>query len=253
MSLWMASKNILEMKDFRTLCIVMIIFHIINGFAAPFWGPFRLRDLQMSLSAVTFCDNILGPLCAIIAFLFWGKVINRFGNKTVILFTLYVGSFHPLYYVVSTPDFTALIYLDAISSGLMWSGFGVALLNLQLAFIPKHGREIYLAIYSAVVGVVFTIPMFISGWVVDLLGNRTFLSLSAIPIVFWFTALGRFACLIWFAKINDPKEKPMVQLIMHLIMQVKEGFIGIPRFFMPKADYTTLDDKNDEPPAMSPQ
>ncbi len=250
MSLWAAFKNILKMKDFRTLCLVMIIWHIVNGFATPFWGPFRLRDLQMSLTAVSICDNILGPLCTIISLFFWGKIIDRFGNKTVILFTLYVTAFHPLFYVVSTPNFTALIYLDAISSGLMWSGFGIALLNLQLAFIPKHGREIYLAIYSAVVGVVFTIPMFIGGWVVDLVGERTFLSLQAIPIVLWLVCIGRFACLIWFTKINDPKEKPMVQLVMHLIMQVKEGFIGIPRFFMPKEDYNTLDDTNDESPTM---
>ena len=248
MSLWTAFKNILKMKDFKTLCLVMIIWHIVNGFSAPFWGPFRLRDLQMTLPAVTFCDNILGPLCAIVSLLFWGKIIDRFGNKTVILFTLYVTAFHPLFYVVSTPNFTALIYLDAISSGLMWSGFGIAILNLQLAFIPRHGREIYLAIYSAVVGVVFTIPMFISGWVVDLVGGRTLLSLHAIPIVLWLVSLGRFSCLIWFTKINDPKEKPMVQLVMHLIMQVKEGFIGIPRFFIPKEDSNTPDKKNDESP-----
>lgn len=245
MSLRAAAKEILKMKDFRTLCLVMIIWHIVNGFSAPFFGPFRLRDLHMTLSAVTFCDNILGPFCTIISLLFWGKIIDRFGNKTVILFTLYVTAFHPLFYVVSTPNFTALIYLDAISSGLMWSGFGIALLNLQLAFIPKHGREIYLAIYSAVVGVVYTIPMFIGGWVVDLVADRTFLSLHAIPIVLWLVSIGRLSCLIWFTKINDPKEKPMVQLVMHLIMQVKEGFIGIPRFFIqPKEDNNKSDSVN---------
>lgn len=222
------------MKNFRTLCIVMVAWHVVNGFSAPFWNPFRLRDLQMPISAVQFCDCILGPICAIISLLFWGKIIDRFGNKSVVLFTLYVTAFHPLLYVIYSPRFTILIYLDAISSGLMWSGFTVALLNLQLAFIPKYGREIYLAIYSAVMGISFTIPMFIGGWLVDWAAGRTLLSLSAIPIIFWVVSLGRFSCLLWFTRIKDPKEKPMVQLVWHLISEAKESFIRIPKFFMPK-------------------
>ncbi|MBI5778746.1 MAG: MFS transporter [Planctomycetes bacterium] len=244
-----AIKYILKNKDLKVLFLVMTIWHIVNGFSAPFWGLFRLKHLQMSLTAVNTCDLFLAPLFTILSLMVWGKIIDRFGNKTVILFTLYVTAFHPLFYVVSSPNFTALIYLDAISSGLMWSGFTIAILNLQLAFIPKHGREIYLGIYSALVGLTFTIPMLISGWVVDLVANRTFLSLHAIPIVLWLVSVGRFGCLIWFAKINDPKEKPMVQLVMHLITEAKEGFIGLPKFFMPKADYNALADKNDEPPS----
>ncbi|MEW6026368.1 MAG: MFS transporter [Planctomycetota bacterium] len=252
-SVWAATKEILKNNELKNLFLVMIIWHIVNGFSAPLWGPFRLLDLQMSVTALSVCDLFLGPLCAILSFLVWGKIIDRFGNKTVIMFTLYITSFHPLFYVVSNPDFTALIYLDAISSGLMWSGFSIAILNLQLAFFPKHGRVMYFALYTAIVGVVFTMPMFITMWAVKLLAGWTFLSLPAIPIVLWLVSLGRFSCLIWFSKINDPKEKPVSDLVWHLLIQAKEGFICIPKFFMPKADYNTLDDKNDEPPAVHPQ
>jgi MFS family permease len=231
----------------------MIIWHIVNGFSAPFWGPFRLLDLQMSVTSLSICDLFLAPLCTILSLLVWGKIIDRFGNKTVILFTLYVTAFHPLFYVVSNQNFTALIYLDAISSGLMWSGFSIAILNLQLAFFPKHGRVMYFAIYSAIVGVVFTVPMFISMWAVKLMAGRTLLSLPAIPIVLWLVSLGRFSCLIWFTKINDPKEKSMSDLVWHFVIQAKEGFTSIPRFFMPKTDYNPLDDKNDESPAKPDQ
>ena len=252
-SVWAATREIFKNKDLKNLFLVMIIWHIVNGFSAPFWGPFRLLDLKMSVTSLAICDLFLAPLCTILSLLVWGRIIDRFGNKTVILFTLYVTAFHPLFYVVSTPNFTALIYLDAISSGLMWSGFTIAILNLQLAFFPKHGRVMYFALYSAIVGVVFTIPMFISMGAVKLLAEHRFLSLPAIPIVLWLVSIGRFGCLIWFTKINDPKGKPIVQLVMHLITQAKEGFIGIPRFFMPKADYNPIDDKNDEPPTKPDQ
>jgi len=252
-SVWGATREIFKNKDLKSLFLVMIIWHIVNGFSAPFWGPFRLIDLQMSITALSVIDLVIGPLCTILSLLFWGKIIDRFGNKTVIMFTLYVTAFHPLFYVVSTPNFTALIYLDAISSGLMWSGFGIAILNLQLAFFPKHGRVMYFALYSAIVGLVYTIPMFISMGAVKLLAGHTFLSLPAIPIVLWLVSLGRFSCLIWFSKINDPKEKPMSDLIWHFVIQAKEGFTSIPKFFMPKGDYNPLDDKNDEPPAKPDQ
>ncbi|HLD35634.1 MAG TPA: MFS transporter [Planctomycetota bacterium] len=247
-SIWDATREILKNNDLKKLFLVMIIWHIVNGFSAPFWGPFRLLDLRMSVTSLSVCDLFLAPLSVILSLLFWGKIIDRFGNKTVILFTLYVTAFHPLFYVVSNPNFTALIYLDAISSGLMWSGFSIAILNIQLSFFPKHGRVMYFALYTAIVGVVYTIPMFISMGAVKLLVGHRFLSLPAIPIVLWLVSIGRFSCLLWFARINDPKEKPMSQLVWHLITQAREGLISIPKFLMPKADYNTLDDRNDEPP-----
>jgi MFS family permease len=223
-------KEIVNLPNFRTLVLAMVIWNIVNGFSSPFWTPFRLRDLEMSYSALTFCDYALNGMFRVIALPFWGKIIDRFGSKSVLLFTLYVTSFHPLFYVISTPDFTALIYLDAISSGIMWAGVEMALFTLLLSTAPKQGREMFLAIYAALTALSATIPQFIAGWIMDIMQNYQIFSISSIQILLWFVSVGRFGSLMWINKITDPKEKPIVSLVSHLFTQVKEGF-GFFRLF----------------------
>ncbi|MDI6733053.1 MAG: MFS transporter [Planctomycetota bacterium] len=224
------SKDIVHLPNMRIFFVAMIIWSIINGFSVPFWLPYILRDLKMTVFDVTIC-GFLALITRTIALLFWGKLIDRFGNKTILIFTLYIVSFHPLFYVISSPGFTILIYLDFISSGIMWAGVEIATLNLLLGSAPKYGREMYYAIYAAITGLALTFPQFIGGWVTDLFTGYEFLSFSAVQILLWFVSVGRFLALIWVSKIVEPKEKPLILFISYLVGQII-GVLNFPRLFI---------------------
>lgn len=224
-------KEIYKSRNFRKLLFVMIIWNIINGFSTPFWLPYILIDLQMSYKSLAIC-GFLGSICRIISLPIWGKLVDRFGNKPIIIFAMYVTGFHPLYYIVSSPDFTALIYLDAISSGIMWAGIEIATLNLLLGAAPKKGKEMYYAIYMALTGLANALPQFVAGWVIDMVAQYRLLSLTPVQILLWFVAVGRFVCQIWMVKIVDSKEKPVLLFVSYLLTQMRDGF-GFFRFFIP--------------------
>ncbi|MFH0888553.1 MAG: MFS transporter [Planctomycetota bacterium] len=224
-------KEISKSPNFKKLLFVMIIWNIINGFSAPFWLPYVIKDLQMSIKALTIC-GFLGNICRIISLPIWGKLIDRFGNKPIIIFAMYVIGFHPLYYVLSTPNFTALIYLDGISSGIMWAGVEIATLNLLFGASPKKGKEMYYAIYMALTGLANAVPQFIAGWVIDMVAQYRLLSLTPVQILLWFVAVGRFVCQIWMVKIVDSKEKSVLIFVSYLLTQMRDGF-GFFRFFIP--------------------
>jgi len=213
-------------KPFRNLLVFMVVWNIINGFSVPFWTPYLLQDLQMSYGAVGIY-SLIGGITRLLTLLFWGKIIDRFGAKPVLLATIYIGSFHPLLYVVSSPDFTALIYLDSLSSGIMWSGVEIAILKMLLGSAPERGKEMYYAIYGTITGIAVSIPQFIAGALVDRFPEITVCSfhITSVQFIFWAVAIGRFACLGLVVKLSEPSAKPLIFMLRALRTQLKEIFI----------------------------
>ncbi|MBI4713389.1 MAG: MFS transporter [Planctomycetes bacterium] len=223
-SIFQYIKVTLADKNFRYFIILICIWNIVNSISGPFWMPYRMKYLQMSNTAIGICDYALGPTTAILALLVWGKIIDRFGNKPVMIFTIFVGSFHPLYYIVSTPDFTALIYLDAISSGLMWSGVGVALFKYMLASAPAESKEMYFAVFTVITGLVYVPLLLFAGWFADAFPDVHLGELNLIQIVFLLVSTGRFIFLIPLSRISEPTSKPIEIMLPNLVAQVRETF-----------------------------
>jgi hypothetical protein len=148
---------------FRRVLVFFGFFWGVNGLGNPFWTPFVLQDLGRGFGFVTIL-GFLGGLCGLATLPLWGRLIDRVGSKPVIAAVVVVTATHPLYYLVARPDFVAPIYLDAISSGIVWGGFNLAIFNLVLAAAPLGpGREMYYAAHNAVGGLAMAAASALAG------------------------------------------------------------------------------------------
>ena len=216
----------LKHKPFVKLLIFMVVWNIVNGISVPFWMPYILDHLQMGYDTVGVL-NIFGGIARVLSLLFWGKIVDRFGAKPVLFAAIYIGSFHPLYYVVSTPSFTPLIYLDFISSGVIWSGVEIAALKMLLGNVPDKGKEMYYAIYATITGLAGSFPQFIGGAFADHFKTVSLLGiqLNSIQFIFVLVTIGRFISLAIVKQLDEPAAKPLNQMLRSLGGQLKEIFL----------------------------
>ncbi|MBI4835417.1 MAG: MFS transporter [Planctomycetes bacterium] len=224
--LWKYIKITLADKKFRIFIILFCAWSIINSFAAPFWLPYLKNNIKWGYSTIKFYES-LALSFRILGLLIWGRLIDRYGCKPVIMVVIFFVSLHPLYWVVSDSNFSIMIYLDGISSGFMWAGMEIALLKMLLGSAPKEHKEMYYAVYGVLTSVSAALPQFLIGYVADIIPpGFVFLSLDFVKWVFFFTAIGRFAFLVPFSKlIIEPKSKPVLYLIDNIAGRVK-GLLG---------------------------
>jgi MFS family permease len=216
----------LKHKPFVKLLIFMVVWNIVNGISVPFWTPYILQYLQMGYDTVGVL-NMAACIARVLSLLFWGKIIDRFGAKPVLFAAIYIGSFHPLYYVVSTPSFTPLVYLDFISSGIIWSGVEIAMLKMLLGNVPDKGKEMYYAIYATITGLAASFPQFIAGAFADKVPSLGLfgVNLSSIQFIFVLVTIGRLGMLLMIKHLAEPAAKPFNDMLRSLGGQLKEIFL----------------------------
>ncbi len=155
-------KEPLKNKNFRQLALFNAWWMLAIGIGAPFWGAFMMKKLHMSLFEIQMYGAI-SSLSMLVAFKWWGKFIDRFGNRTTMKICVFLGGINPLIWVFFTKESYWLIWPEAILSGFMWSGTNIVSMNFILAISPKGKEQIWSGVYSAIGGVMMMSTMLLSG------------------------------------------------------------------------------------------
>ena len=149
-------------KDFRRLLRFGLWWMFAIGIGAPFWGPFMLRVLKMSLVEMQIYA-MLQAIGMLFSFRFWGKFIDRFGNKTAMKICVLLGTINPLLWLFFTESSYSLIWLEGLSSGIMWSGANLVTFNFVLSISPRGKEQHWSAVYSAFTGLMMLVTIMLSG------------------------------------------------------------------------------------------
>ncbi|MDM7917492.1 MAG: MFS transporter [Candidatus Eisenbacteria bacterium] len=123
-----------------------------TGVASPFFAAHMIKNLRMSFSQIAIY-SILAGVMNLVTLPFWGKVIDRVGNRPVLAWNVGAVVTLPLLWLFATPSFLLPIWIDAILTGLFWPGLTLATFNLVLATAPEENRTAYLGMQAAAVGV----------------------------------------------------------------------------------------------------
>ncbi len=138
-------------RRFRPLLMFFILWSLATSVAGPFFGAHMIKNLGMPLGVIALYSIIAGSV-NLLAQPLWGRVIDRLGNKPVLIFTMLGIFFLPLFWLFSGPDFYLPIWIDAFLTGIFWPGFGLATFNLLLITAPEDDRQPYLAVQNVATG-----------------------------------------------------------------------------------------------------
>ncbi|MBX3466641.1 MAG: MFS transporter [Planctomycetes bacterium] len=185
----------------RGFLLFVGVFGFTNGFAAPFWTPFQLEQLRLPYTTVNGTFVILQGAAMAVALPLWGLAARRLGNRIVVLAGVLLITTHPLYYLVATPERTWPIYLDALSSGVSWSGYNFAIFNLALGLSVGPRPERAFAVYATTAGLAQALSSAASGVIVDALPQVVDLgpwALDRRQVVFLACSVSRAGCVALF-------------------------------------------------------
>ncbi len=200
--------------NFRRLLLYGLWWMLAVGIASPFWGPFMIKKLGMSLVNIQVYGTI-ATAASLAALRPWGALIDRSGNKAAMRLALVLGGLNPLLWVFVTPQHHELVYVEAVTSGIMWSGAGLVATNFVLAIAPESRRQVYSGLFGAFSGVAMMVTMLLSGPLLPPPVQIGPLHLEGEQVLFAITALARWSTQLPLSWVREPQARPLAVSLAH--------------------------------------
>jgi len=213
---------VLPLKDgnFRKLLIYNCWWMAAVGIGAPFWQPFMMQKLRMSLFEVQIYSSIY-IIAAITVLRLWGRLIDAHGNKTAMRLIILLGGLNPMVWLFVTRRTYHILYLEAITSGIMWAGAGLVATNFALSVAPKDKRQLYAGISNAVSGLAMMATMLLSGAFLPRSTEIGSFRLEPEQVLFALTGIARWSAQIPLSLVREPGARPVSEAIYSFIREIK--------------------------------
>jgi MFS family permease len=210
------------MKDsnFRKFLLYGCWWMFAVGIAAPFWQPFMMKKLHMSLFEVQIYGSI-NIVSSIAVLGLWGRLIDAYGNKTAMRLIILMGGFNPLVWLFVSAHSYHIIYVEAITSGIMWGGAGLVGTNFVLSVAPEERKQVYAGVSGAFSGIAMITTMLLSGIFlprpVDIRGFH----LEPEQVLFALTAIARWSTLVPLSWVHETRARAVDEAITSLIRGIR--------------------------------
>jgi MFS family permease len=223
----------LKDKNFRILLLFSFWWMLATGIGSPFWQPFMIVNLSMSLTHIQFY-GMISAFSSLIFLRFWGKYVDKWGNKNAMFILIVLGSINPAIWLFLHKGNVWLLYIEAFTSGMMWSGAGIVTFNFALAIAPSHLRQLYNAFYGAVGGIAMTITMYLSGRYFPAPRTLFGLQLGSEQVLFALTSIARLSSLIPLYFVQEPRSKSVLYSFSQLNQFTKVTLFRFYQWFFDK-------------------
>jgi len=216
----------LKDKNFIKLLIYGFWWMLAVGVGAPFWQPFMIKKLGMSIVEIQIYGTI-STIFSIISLKLWGAFIDRFGNKTAMRLAILLGGFNPVVWVFATRAHYYFVYLEAITSGIMWAGAGIVATNFVLSIAPENRRQVYSGVFGAFSGIGMMLTMLLSGIFIPQNSKLFGINFQPEQVLFALSGLARWSAQIPLSWVNEPRAKSMGVVLQYLRQFAKVRIIHI--------------------------
>jgi hypothetical protein len=142
----------------------------------------------------------------------------------------------PVIWMLPTPDQLWPIALEALISGMLWGGHGIASVDLSVALAPRCGRPFYLAAFATAGGLGFAVVSVLAGLLASLLPARFPLlgfSWTPIHVLLMISALARASAALLAVGIQEADTRGVPELLRTLAGELPKA-VMLKRLPVPK-------------------
>lgn len=205
-------KTPLQNKNFVRLMVFNTIFAVAQNFAAPFFTVYALQNLRMDYTWLQIFAT-MASVASLVSMPLWGYLGDKFGNKPLIAICVFGVFTLPISWLFTSPEnhpLTMFLLTELnLAGGLFWAGVGLAQFNLLISMCPPERTSVYVAVMSAVTGVIGGISPLVGSivmrttehWTSNFLG----LAWNNFFLVFAITSALRLVALALLRPVADPK------------------------------------------------
>lgn len=172
-----AMQAIAKNKNFAYYCLSSMVWNLGVSLGSPLLSVYFNQELYGSAQFWAFVQAAItgaGILCQ----RFWGRYVDKVGQKRVMLRSGIGVSLIPIWWVLAPHYLVGP--LIGFWDGCSWGGYNLAAFNLLLEITPDHNRSKYVGIYNSLIGIASTIGPIFGGFLVDFIGLKWVLILSGL-------------------------------------------------------------------------
>jgi MFS family permease len=196
--------------------------------SAPFALVYARTVLHLSNTAITLVMQILPSICMVIVLPFWGRALDRYGNKPVMRISACLVCISPFFWIFTVPGPFVIvpIILAAIAGGLFSAGLDFGTQNVFLGQAPEKNRSMFVAIYSCATSLLgIAMANATGGWLLDNVlsrlesGGLTFNRYNFLYIIA--TLLRVFAAFILLPRMITEENSTPVRTVIKNMLTIK--------------------------------
>lgn len=211
-------------KNFRLLMIFGIWWMLSIGVGSAFWGPFMLKKLEMGM----FRMQLYGTLhmaASLIAYNFWGRFIDRFGNKTAMKICVVLGGLNPMFWLFMSKDNYSILWFEGLISGFMWAGTAIITTNFVLSIAGKGKEQVYSGLYGAIAGISMMTSTLLSGVFYPSSLDIGIRILEPEQVVFGIGGILRWLTIIPLMAVHEKRVVPLYRALSQVFHYMREMMV----------------------------
>ncbi len=154
----------------RRSLLVFIAFGAVWSFAANCFGPFYHVFMFEQLDFTAFDVGLfltLSQLGGALSLPAWGRLLDRYGNKSVMTFSLILWQAQYLVWFFITPENRNWLYAMWFWAGMTSAGFVLGQFTILLRLIPVEAKNLAIGVNLAATSLVAASAPIIGGWILS--------------------------------------------------------------------------------------
>ncbi|MBF9017315.1 MULTISPECIES: MFS transporter [unclassified Oceanispirochaeta] len=183
------SRNLLlePVRNKEFLCFAVLTgFSVLSIFvAAPFLAPHITSPETVGapniwLGIMFFISQLTWMFIAP----FWGMLMDRMGQKPIVLLGLLHPFCYPLYLLLTPHNYEIFLPIIAIWTGIFAPAFWEGITQMMLAQVPSKNRTAYVAWYWALLGMIGSLGNLLGGFLMEHTGSLTITIAATLLLTF---------------------------------------------------------------------
>lgn len=158
----LADKKYMRVVTLSTFWIFSIML------CAPYFNVYMQGNMKMTSLQITLYTQIANNLALILVVTRWGRALDRFGSKPIIMVGGFFVAIMPIFWlVIGAGDYLPVILLNMLS-GATWCAYDLGAQNLFMGQAQGENKSMYFAVYfmfTQLLGSAF--GSFSGGWLLD--------------------------------------------------------------------------------------
>jgi len=207
--MWAFYREPFRTRNFRLLLGFNTFLVFGQMFAGQFFTVYMLEQIRMSYLMVQVA-GLIAALFSSLAMPLWGYLADKFGNKPLLVLSLWGVVFLPYLWFLSDPDrygwSVGVILCIQVLAGSLWAGIGLTQFNLNVAVAPPEQRAVYMGALSAIVSLMGGLAALSSGALMEAL-KPIVPDPTRFLVLFALASLFRLLALPWLRAIQEPAER----------------------------------------------
>ncbi len=143
-------QDILRNKPFLRLVVMWTAWCFCSNMCGPYLARYSVNEMGLTFTQMMVFSTAASSIATILVISRWGKALDHYGCRSVMLVAGFANSLADLFYLFSTPGNVVPVLLRNFVGAMCWSGTNLAANSMQLSASPDESRPSYIAVFACV-------------------------------------------------------------------------------------------------------